>query len=194
MFVDYISLLLINMAAGLVVLALYIARGIEAEDQKSWVPAFGAAGLVALLVGLHMTLTWPIPKLEKVNLTWANVAFGELSVLLGVLFLATALALWRGWSLRPLAVYAAFAATASIVVGIRILDLSLTKNPTKSGIGFILTGASGVLLIPALWCPQCSRPLRWLVAAGLIVAAALWGSTGYDAYWSHLQSLSSLPK
>ena len=101
MFKDYIALMLANMTGGLAVLALYFIRGAGKEDRRAWCPAFAAPGLVALLTGLHLTLTWPLPKLEHMNLAWANGAYGDTSVLLGVLFLAGALALGKGWSLGP---------------------------------------------------------------------------------------------
>jgi putative membrane protein len=67
MFKDYLALMLVNMTGGLVVLALYSIRGAGKEDQRAWCPALAAPGLVALLTGLHMALTWPLPKLEHIS-------------------------------------------------------------------------------------------------------------------------------
>ena len=57
MFIDYISLMLINMVAGLSILAYYVYSGIDSADQKRWVPGFGMTGAIALTTGLHMIFT-----------------------------------------------------------------------------------------------------------------------------------------
>ena len=194
MFTDYLTLLLVNMAGGLVVLAGYLICGLDREDRASWAPAFAAPGLVAFVVGLHMTLTWPIPNLGKVNLSWANIAFGELSVLFGALLLGAALACWRGWSWKALSIYALIPAATAVVVGAAVWSLWLTKSPIRSGIAFILTGVGGLLVAPAVWCAPCRKPLRWLAAAVLLAAAAIWTWQGLGAYWGHLARFSTAAK
>lgn len=61
MFVDYVALMLINMTAGLVLLALFVYKGLDDKDQRRWVPGFAMVGLVALVTGLHMIWNWPLP-------------------------------------------------------------------------------------------------------------------------------------
>ena len=61
MFIDYITLMLINMVAGLVLLADFVYRGLDGANPKRWIPGFGLVGAIALVTGLHMTLTWPVP-------------------------------------------------------------------------------------------------------------------------------------
>ena len=115
-FIDYITLMLINMVAGLVMLSSYMAVGWRSPQSRSWAAGLGAAGLVALATGLHMTLTWPItPKAAH----FANIAFGEMSVLFGAALLAAAVSVALRWSLVPAALYGALAGLASIVVGRR---------------------------------------------------------------------------
>ena len=91
-FIDYVSLLLINMVGGLFVLACFLGWGLKSSERKHWAPAFAISGLIATVAGLVMVLTSPIPKPF-------SMAFGEMSVLLGVLFLGAAWALANGWSL-----------------------------------------------------------------------------------------------
>lgn len=182
MFIDYLPLLLINMAAGLFILACYVYKGIDDQDQRPWGPAFGMVGIVALLNGLHMTWTWPLPGSY-------NVAFGEMSVLFGILFLAAAWALAKGWDLMPVAIYGFFAGGAAILIGIRIISLGLTKEPLLSGIGFILSGMGGVFAAPVLYL-RTHQTLRIMGAVVLIAAAIIWAITCYMAYWMHLSSLS----
>jgi putative membrane protein len=81
--IDYVTLLLANMIGGLLVLTAFLIWGFESPQQRAWAPAFGIAGLVATVGGLVMSFTWPIPK------PFAT-AYGEMSVLLGVLFLGAA--------------------------------------------------------------------------------------------------------
>lgn len=179
MFIDYITLMLINMVAGLSLLAYYVYEGIDSLKQKQWVPGFGIVGAIALTTGLHMIFTWPIGGSF-------NIAFGESSVLFGVLFVGASIALAQGWELLTLAIYAFFAGLAAVVIGIRLMNLGLTKQPFLSGIGFILTGLAGICAAPTLYL-KTNRAWR-LFGAGVLVAAALiWAITGYMAYWSHLE-------
>jgi putative membrane protein len=133
MLIDYLTLMLISMTAGLFLLAYYVYRGIGAKDTRRWVPGFVMTGLIALVTGLHMSLTWPLTGSY-------NIAFGEMSVLFGILFLGAALALWKGWEMSTVSIYAFFAGAAAIVIGARVINLGMTKRPVISGIGFILTG------------------------------------------------------
>ncbi len=73
MFIDYITLMLINLAAGLSLLSAYVYRGLDEPVQKRWVPGFGVVGAIALVTGLHMVFTWAVPGSY-------NIAFGETSV------------------------------------------------------------------------------------------------------------------
>ena len=70
MMIDYVTLMLVNMAAGFFLLGCFVWRGLDAEDRINWVPAFGICGLVAAVCGFVMTFTWPLPKPF-------SMAFGE---------------------------------------------------------------------------------------------------------------------
>ena len=177
-FIDYVTLMLVNMVAGLFILGCFIWRGPDDEGRIHWAPAFAICGLVATICGFAMTFTSPIPKPY-------SMAFGEMSVLLGVLFLGTAWALSKGWRLMPLAIYGFFAGAAAIALGLRIIELGLTAKPLLSGIGFILTGMAGVMAPLAIWQSE-QKELRFLSAIVLYAAAAIWATTGYMAYWMHI--------
>ena len=47
MFINYLSLMLINLAAGLTLLAAYVYFGLNANNQKRWIPGFGVVGTLA---------------------------------------------------------------------------------------------------------------------------------------------------
>jgi putative membrane protein len=179
-FIDYITLMLINMVAGLFLLADYVNRGLVSANQKQWIPGFGITGAIALTTGLHMVFTWPVRGSF-------NIAFGETTVLFGTLFIAAAIALALDWDLWTVAIYAFFAGLVAVVVGIRIINLSITRTPVLSGIGFILTGLGGIFAAPALYWKN-HRIWRLIGPAVLIIAALIWAFTGYLAYWSHLES------
>ncbi|MGC9454332.1 MAG: DUF981 family protein [Phycisphaerae bacterium] len=183
---DYVTLLLVNMAAGLFIFAHYVLLGMNRPNQKGWVPAFGVVGLVAFCAGLHMTLTWPIRE----PYSWANMAFGELSVLLGATFLAGAFAVAYGRYLLPVSLYAMFGGVAAIVLGVFIAGSGLTSQPVPASAGFIFTGAAGAMLpIVAL----CGRGVFVRMVEAVIAAAAgaIWLVLGYSAFWQHMVNLTA---
>ena len=142
--IDYVTLLLINMVSALVALAAFLWWGLGREDTRQWAPAFGISGLVATVAGFAMTFTRPLPEPF-------SMAYGEMSILLGVLFLGAAWAIVCGWNLLPPGIYAFFAGLAAMVIGVRFIHLSLTPMPLIPGAGFILTGLGGVCAWIVLW-------------------------------------------
>lgn len=187
MFIDFVTLMLINMTAGLVLLAWYLVKGIDDPDQPRWAPAFAVPGLIAVVNGLRMAWLWPLPGSY-------NVAFGDTSVLLGILLLGAAWSLAARRDLLPHAVYAFFAGLAGVLVGVGIVVLELTARPLLSGLGFILTGAAGVFAGVALRYREVVL-IRIIGALTLLGAAAIWAITGYLGYWVHLSSFEKwMPK
>jgi putative membrane protein len=180
MFIDYVTLLLVNMAAGLLVLAGFVFVSAGKGDCKKWCPPFAATGLIALLGGVHMTLTWPLPGSY-------NILFGEMSVLLGAVFLGMALATSREWGLLPIGLYAVLPGAVAVLLGIRVIDLGMTKSPILAGCGFMLSGLSGVLLLPVVWLKN-SRVVRSLASLVILAAAVIWVLVGFGAYWGHAES------
>jgi putative membrane protein len=178
--INYITLMLINMVAGLVILAGFVYSGLDRTNPKRWIPGFGITGAIALTTGLHMIWYWPIRGSY-------NIAYGEMTVLFGALFVGACLALAFGWDLLTIAIYGFFAGVAAILIGIRVIDLELTRRPFISGLGFILTGLGGVFAAPALYW-QTNRLFRLTGVAILGIAALIWAFTGYMAYWGHLES------
>ena len=183
MFINYITLMLINMVSGLFLLAAYVYSGLSDPHQKRWIPGFGMTGAIALTTGLHMIFTWPVRGSF-------NIAFGEMSVLFGILFLGACLAIALAYDLITVAVYGFFAGVAALLVGVRIINLGLTKQPLLSGIGFILTGLGGIFAAPTLYL-NTNRTLRVVGAIVLVVAALIWAFTGYLAYWGHMADYSN---
>lgn len=185
--IDFLTLMLINMAAGLLVLAWYVARGLDDADQPKWAPAFAAPGLIALLNGLRVTWTWPLPGSY-------NTAFGETSVMLGILLLGAAWSLATNRDLLPLCAYAFVAGLTGILLGVRIFVLGMTLMPPLTALGFALTGSAGVFAGVALRFRRCVL-VRAAGALVLLAASAIWLLNGYAGYWDHLARFAKyMPK
>ena len=182
MFIDGLAVMLVNMAAGLVVLAGYAVLGRGGDQGKAWAPAFAATGLLALFTGLYTVFAWPLPGSY-------NIAFGEPYTLFGVLFLAAAWTLAAGWDLLPLTIYSVLAGIASIVVGLRVASLGLTKEPALTATGYVLTGLAAILTLPALGLPAGRRLAKPLALVAL-AAAMVWAVVAYPAFWEHLSGFS----
>jgi len=178
-FIDYITLLLINMTAGFVLLSAFLVLGLNQPDKRSWAPAFLMVGLVAVLFGGHMTTSWPV-------IGPYNSAYGEMSVLFGVIFVGAAIAMALGWELTWVAVYALVAGSAAVLVGVRFATLGLTLTPMITAVGFILSGLGGVFAAPTLLWFGKSAPFRYLAALVLLAAAGIWGLTAALGYWDHM--------
>jgi putative membrane protein len=178
MMIDYVTLLLINMTAGFFLLSCFVWRGLDSENKFGWAPAFAIVGLVATVCGFVMTFTWPLPKPY-------SMAFGEMSVLFGVLFLGAALALARGWKLMPLTVYGLVAGVAAVVVGAGILKNGLTQLPPLTCIGFILSGFAGIASPFVVWQYK-NKHLRAIASLVLLATSAIWAFIGLGGYWTHL--------
>ncbi len=180
MFIDYLTLIMINLVAGTTLLAYYLYKGYGAEDQRPFAAGFGIVGLLGVILGLHLSLTWPLPGSY-------NIAYGESTTLFGGVFLATAFALYHRWDLKPITVFAFFAGVYAVIVGIRILSLGLTKEPLMSGVGFIMAGLGGVFAFPVFGLLK-NKTVRTVLAVILVVTALLWAVTFYGSLWGHMES------
>lgn len=183
MFIDFLTLVMINMVAGTTLLAWYLWKGMDETDQRPYAAAFFGVGLVSLITGLQLSFTWPLPGSY-------NVGYGDTTTLFGVVFLTTAIALWQGWNLLPVAIYAFFAGVDAIIVGFRIFSLQLTKEPLISAIGFVLAGLGGVFAAPYFLWFKTNRTVRMLGVLLLVVTAAIWAVTFYGSLWGHMESFS----
>jgi len=181
MFIDFLTLMLTNLVVALVLFALFMGRLIN-RDAKKVVPGFLLTGFIALLTGFRMIFTWPLPGPY-------NFPYGEMTVFYGGFFFMAGLAIVFGWDLITIGIYAFFAGVAAVIIGVRILDLKLTTEPLLSAGGFVLTGLSAILTLPALFFKE-ARVLRVILAVLLLVCAAIWAFTGYAAYWQHFDAFA----
>lgn len=183
MFIDYLTLVMINLVAGSVLLAYYLWKGLDEKDQRPYAAAFFVTGLVSLVTGLQLSFTWPLPGSF-------NVGYGDAATLFGVVFLGTAIALWQGWDLIPISIYSFFAGIDAVIVGVRLYSLQLGQEPLVAALGFILAGLGGVGAFPFLQWFRDNKLVRWLAIAVLVVAAGIWAVTFYSALWGHMAAFA----
>jgi putative membrane protein len=182
-FIDFLTLVMINLVAGSVLLAYYLWRGMDEKDQRPYASAFFITGLVSLVTGLQIAFTWPLPGSY-------NVGYGDTTVLFGAVFLATGISLSQGWSLIPVSIYSFFAAIDAIIVGVTILALGQTKEPLVSALGFVLAGLSGLGVFPFLMWFRKNKLVRWVGIALLVATALVWGITFYASLPAHMASFA----
>jgi putative membrane protein len=181
MFIDFLTLVMINLVAGTVLLAFYLWKGIDEKDQRPYASAFLMTGLLSLITGLQLAFTWPLPGSY-------NIAYGDATALFGVVFLATGLSLWQGWNLLPVTIYAFFAGADAVIIGARILSLQLGKEPLIAAVGFVLAGLGGLGSFPFFMWFKDNKTVRWVGILILLAAAAIWAATFYPSIWGHLES------
>ncbi|HWT93095.1 MAG TPA: DUF981 family protein [Solirubrobacteraceae bacterium] len=73
----------------------------EEVAYEGWAVAFGVLGTILTLTGLHMSLTWPLPKVADNCCTHDNIVFGEPSLAFGLMLLGATVILWRRANTTP---------------------------------------------------------------------------------------------
>jgi len=179
-FIDWLTLLLVNMMVALVLHALFIGFWLD-KDPKKVIPGFLVTGAVALIAGFRMTFTWPLPGPY-------NIMYGELSVLFGALLFIAGLSVHFGWNLATVGIYALFGGAVAVLLGVRIWVSGMTNEPIVAGLGFVGTGAAAILTFPALVWPKQWKWIRMLVAIVAALSALLWIIVGFPAYWEHIDA------
>ncbi len=183
MFIDFLTIVMINLVAGSVLLAYYLWKGMGQQDQRPYAAAFFVTGMVGLITGLQLAFTWPLPGSF-------NVGYGDATTLFGVVFLGAAISLWQGWNLIPVSIYSFFAGIDAIIVGIRLYSLKMGQEPLLAAVGFILAGLGGVGAFPFLQWFKGNKTVRWIAILVLLASAAIWAVTFYGALWAHMASFA----
>jgi uncharacterized membrane protein len=89
----YNTLMSVTAGVGLLLLvmlgrAIFYRKKFSAEGYSL---AFGALGVILFLMGLHMSLTWPLARIAPYD----NIIFGEPSVAFGAMLFAASIYLWK---------------------------------------------------------------------------------------------------
>jgi len=189
MFIDYLTLIMINMITGTALLAQFLWKSLDSEtDQRSYAPAFGGVGLLSVILGLALTLTWPLPGNH-------NLSYGETTTLFGIVFLAAAYALSQGWSLIPVATLAFFAGIDALLVGVNLFVNRTEQEPLMVAAGFVLSGLGGMCAAPYLMFFRDKKIFRRLAVTALVLTAVAWMIVFGASFWIHLQKFTGwIPK
>jgi len=179
-FIDWLTLLLVNMMVALVLHGLFVGFWLD-KDPKKIIPGFLLTGAIALIAGFRMVFTWPLPGPY-------NIIYGELSVLFGALLFIAGLAVNFGWSLTTIGIYSLFAGAVAILMGVRIWVSGMTSEPLVAGLGFVATGGAAVLTFPVLVWPKELKWIRWVALVAALGSALIWIIVGFPAYWAHIDA------
>lgn len=180
LFIDYVTLLLLNMSAAFIILALYLFRGLDDPEQGRWSLGFCMTGIVAFIFGAQMSVTWPLPG------QYSSV-FGDFSVFLGAIFFFAGLGMARGWRLELVATYAIPIGLASLITAFRFFTLKLTQSPALASTGFLLTGLAALAALPTLLFLRNNRGWRVFAGGVCLVISLIWLANGYGGIWMHLE-------
>jgi putative membrane protein len=179
MFIDFLTIVMINLVAGSVLLAYYLWKGLDEKDQRPYAAAFFITGLVGIVTGLELAFTWPLPGSF-------NVGYGDAATLFGAVYLATGIALSQGWDLIPVTIYSFFAGIDAILVGLTLYADKLGQEPFVAAVGFVLAGLGGVFAFPFMQWFRNNKAVRWIAIIVLLVTAGIWAVTYYTALWAHM--------
>ncbi|QTA37567.1 DUF981 family protein [Thermosipho ferrireducens] len=186
MFVDYLTLFMGDIVAGFALLLFFVWSGMEPEKSKSFSPAFGVVGLIGVIAGLHMVLTWPLPGVH-------NIVFGEAFTLYGFVFLAAAFALAKGWDLTPVTIFALVAGIYAVILSGAILKYDITRNPVETFLGYLGTGLTGILS-PIVWKLRDNKIIKVLAIILLVLTLLAWFITMAGSLIGHTDPQGSFGK
>ncbi len=91
--ITFTSIMGLAAGVGLILLPMMMFQLYRNRIQSfdGWALNFGGLALTLLIFGGYMSLTWPLKDPEK----FKNFMFGELTFLMGILLLITAIFLWK---------------------------------------------------------------------------------------------------
>jgi putative membrane protein len=181
MFIDYVALMLANLAVSLFLLGVLVIFYPDGQPKRV-APGLLVTGFIGTVTGLDTIFHWRLPGSY-------NIAFGEPATALGVLLFAGALALLLDWDLLSLTIFAVIFGAVAIILGVRILVLGMTNLSPLAAAGFVLAGVAGLLSMPFYFFRH-SLGLRVLLVVVLFLAGAIWAFMAFGAYWQHLSSFS----
>ncbi len=178
--INFLTLVMLDVVAGFVLLTYFLAIGLDTERGKGLAPAFGGVGLLNLVLGLGITMTWPLPGSY-------NIVFGEAAAMFGIVFLAAGLAIARDWDLYPVTLVAAIFGVYLLIASWGIFSLNMTRTPLMTTVLYALVGLAA-LLAPLGWKKREDSVILKAGMALTIITALLWFVTFARTLLGHLQS------
>ncbi len=209
-FVDYVT---VNMVCFLMLIGnsilfgrRYLDMPLEEIPQEGF--GFAAPGFILTLLGGDMVLHWPLHSSVPTSGN-ANIIIGWPSLIFGVLFLFSGLAivLCRGkaaLALKPLARCAFFGGLMLVAIAGGILITSAgSPPPTESQVIRMIFGpvtwaivyiSSGIVAILSPWALSTQRKvLRSVVLVALFLAGGLLAVSTVGTLISHIQLFGAFP-
>lgn len=153
---------------------------VEEENKKlrtGFAGAIGACGAYLFITGLAISIIWPFgARTTPYGGSYANVLFGGIATLGGLVLLATAAAMYFNAGLSVVSYFAAVAGLYAAVDAFAILSLWVTKQPLVSALGYLSFTAAGFLSIPAthsdnVWLRRIFMIFAFLFALAWLIQA-----------------------
>jgi uncharacterized membrane protein len=96
----YNTIMAVATGVGLLLLVRFgeLLRKGDRIFLEAWSIGFAVPGIILVITGAHMTLTWP---LSKIGFPFDDIIFGEPSLAFGVMLSAGAFVLWQKSKLLP---------------------------------------------------------------------------------------------
>ncbi|MCW1294068.1 MAG: DUF981 domain-containing protein [Candidatus Parvarchaeota archaeon] len=179
-FPDYLTIMLIDLAAGLFILTLFLWKLSKPKEYSRYTIGFLMTGFLGLITALPMVLSWPLPGSY-------NIAFGEPMLFFSIILLSIGFAIEKHWAFDGIVIFGVLGAIMAIVIGAQIYSLGMTSSPFVAMAGYVLTGLGGLIAAPLLYYPK-NKGLLVIATILFVLAALLWLYIGYSAYLAHLAS------
>jgi len=153
---------------------------VDEENKKirmGFAGALGISGLYLFITGMAISFIWPFgSRAAPYAGSYANVLFGGIATLGGLVLLATAAALYFNSGLSIVSYFAAVAGLYAAVDAYAILSLWVTKQPLVSGLGYLSFTAAGFLSVPAthsdnIWLRRLFMIFAFLFALAWLIQA-----------------------
>lgn len=212
--ITFTSIMGLAAGVGLILLPMmmYLLYQNRIQSFDSWALSFGGLSLILISFGGYMSLTWPLKDPEK----FKNFMFGELTCLMGILLLITAIFLWkRGKTVldqgeqaidylfqaaQPLSIFV-FAVGLALVansIGAVQYEIFTTAPPQEPILGtwpkpLINLSLCALFILPAIGC-LLTLPAIWMKSHKLMkLACSTWFVTGIGwviiavvVYYTHI--------
>jgi len=141
----------------------------------------GAIGAFVAITGLWMIMVWPL-------VSSYNILFGEIYTAYGFLLLSGAVAVAKGFDLKPLSIFGGIMGIWGLIDAYGILVRGMTSEPTIAAGLYIMGALAGFLSIPATFRPSKATAVAFIVFAVLFGLFAL--AIGAPASFEHLSAFA----
>jgi putative membrane protein len=153
---------------------------VEENSKKmrtGFAAAIGVCGSYLFITGMAISFIWPYgSRTAPYAGGYANVLFGGVATLGGLVLLATAAAMYFNGGLSIVSYFAVVAGLYAAVDAFAILSLWVTKQPLVSALGYLSFTAAGFMSVPAthsdnIWLRRLFMIFAFLFALAWLIQA-----------------------